>query len=200
MNQTDADGTRDGADADDGRDTASDDLCTSVVTISSDRSLEEDPAGDMIVTVLEEAGHEVTVRDHVSRDYDKTQSIVSRHIDRDDVEVVITAGGTGVEPDDVTLEAVEPLLEKELTPFGELFTALAYERVGTRVVTARTLAGIAKGNGTPVFCLPGVADVARIGLEEIVLSEAAAIVDLAREEEPDADEDAPEADATNGGA
>ncbi|MDS0473407.1 molybdopterin-binding protein [Natrinema sp. 1APR25-10V2] len=200
MNETDADETRDGADAGGGRDTAPDDLCTSVVTISSDRSLEEDPAGDMIATVLEEAGHEIAVREHVGSAHDKVQSIVSRQIDRDDVDIVITAGGTSVEPDDVTLEAVEPLLEKELTPFGELFTALAYERVGTRVVTARTLAGIAKGSGTPVFCLPGVADVARIGLEEIVLSEAAAIVDLAREDEPDTDEDAPEADATNGGA
>ncbi|WP_254762882.1 MogA/MoaB family molybdenum cofactor biosynthesis protein [Natrinema marinum] len=193
MNETDADGTVDGAD--ERRDT----LRTGIVTISSDRSLEDDPAGDMIVTVLEDAGNEIAVRDHVGCEYDKTQSIVSRQIDRDDVDIVITAGGTGVEPDDVTLEAVDPLLAKELTSFDELFTALAYERVGTRVLTARTLAGVAKGKGTPVFCLPGDAELARIGLEEIVLPEAVTIADLSRADDTEDTEDVTKADATNGG-
>ncbi|WP_408959648.1 molybdenum cofactor biosynthesis protein B [Natrinema sp. 74] len=174
-------------------------LRSGVVTISSDRSLEDDPAGEAVTAALEEAGHEIAVREHVRADHDRVQSIVSRQIDRDDVDIVITAGATGIEPGDVTVKAVKPLLEKELTSFGDLFTALAYERLGTRVVTARSLAGVAKGRGTPVFCLPGVADVARIGLEEIVLSEAVAIVDLARADDLDADEGGTETDAANGG-
>ncbi|WP_226040216.1 molybdopterin-binding protein [Natrinema sp. DC36] len=173
MNETDSDATEPG----DGT------LCTGVVTIASDRSLEADAAGETINEALEDDGNEIVVREHVGSDYDKVQSIVSRLIDRNDVEVVITAGATGVEPNDITVEAVGPLLEKKLTTFSELFTALAYERTGTQAVTARTLAGIAEG--TPVFCLPGHPEATRLALEEIILSEAARIVDLAREEEPD---------------
>ena len=178
-----------------------DSLCAGVVTISSSRSLEGDEAGEAIGVALEENGSEIAVREHVSADYDRVQSIVSRLVDRDDVEVVITAGATGVEPTDITIEAVDPLMEKELTAFSDLFTVLAYEQFGTAVVAARTLAGISEE--TPIFCLPGHPDTVRLALEEIVLSEAAAIVDLAREDksaaedETDAaDEEGAETDAT----
>ncbi len=187
MNET----TTSDADPDDGT------LCTGVVTVSSSRSLATDEAGEAISTALEDDGNEVTVREHVGADHDKVQSIVSRLIDRDDVDIVISAGATSVEPTDVTLDAVEPLLEKELTAFSELFTLLAYERVGTKTVAARTLAGVA--DGTPVFCLPGDADAVRLALAEIILSEAPVLVGLAREE-PDEDDDSIDADAADGGA
>ncbi|WP_222916309.1 molybdopterin-binding protein [Natrinema sp. SYSU A 869] len=173
-------------------------LCTGVVTISSSQSLNTDEAGEAITVALEDGGNEITVREHVGADHDKVQSIVSRLIDRDDVDVVITAGATSVEPTDITIDAVEPLLEKELTAFSELFTLLAYERVGTKIVAARTLAGVA--DGTPVFCLPGNADAVRLALTEIVLSETPEIIELAREEEPDDDGEPTGADVVDGGA
>ncbi|WP_226480818.1 MogA/MoaB family molybdenum cofactor biosynthesis protein [Natrinema amylolyticum] len=173
-------------------------LCTGVVTISSSRSLDTDEAGEAVTAALEGDGNEITVREHVGADHDKVQSIVSRLIDRDDVDAVITAGATSVEPTDVTIDAVEPLLEKELTAFSELFTLLAYEQVGSKTVAARTLAGVA--DGTPIFCLPGHADAVRLALEEIVLSEAPALVELAREEEPDEDGEPTDADVADGGA
>lgn len=177
----------DDTDAGDGPDPDDATLCIGVVTIASDRSLEADAAGEAINEALEDDDNEIVVREHVGSDYDTVQSIVSRLIDRNDVEVVITAGATGVEPDDITIEAVGPLLEKDLTTFSELFTVMAYERTGTRAVTARTLAGIAEG--TPVFCLPGHPDAARLALEEIILSEAARIVGLAREAEPGSEDE-----------
>lgn len=186
MNETDA-SDADGSDAADGT------LCTGVVTIASSRSLESDGAGEVITEVLEESGNEIAVREHVGADHDKVQSIVSRLIDRDDVDIVLTAGATGVEPTDTTIEAVKPLLSKELTAFGELFTALAYEQVGTKVVTARTLAGVT--DGTPVFCLPGHADAVRLALAEIILQEAARIIDLAAEDESDGEASADEQDS-----
>ncbi|SEQ93950.1 MogA/MoaB family molybdenum cofactor biosynthesis protein [Natrinema salaciae] len=173
-------------------------LCTGVVTIASNRSLESDDSGEAIVTALEDSGNEVTVREHVGADHDRVQSIVSRLIDRDDVDVVITAGATGVEPTDVTIEAVEPLLEKELATFSELFTVLAYERIGTEAITARTIAGIAEGS--VVFSLPGDADAVRLALEEIVVPEALAIVERAGVAESDADDGEAEGDGADGGA
>jgi molybdenum cofactor biosynthesis protein B len=190
MDEPDADGSADRAD---------ETLRIGVITIASDRSLESDESGTVIGDNLENGGHEVTVREHVTPDHDTAQSIVSRFIDRDDVDVVITAGSTGVEPSDITVEAVEPLVEKTLATFSELFTVLAYERIGTEAITARTFAGIAEG--TVVFCLPGDADAVRLALEEIVLSEAPRIAERAGEDEPGAEEgEKPsEADAVDGG-
>ncbi|EMA38330.1 MogA/MoaB family molybdenum cofactor biosynthesis protein [Halobiforma nitratireducens] len=148
-----------------------------VVTVATSRSLDSDAAGEAVETVLEDAGHELATREHVGSDHDRVQSIVLRIIERDDVDVVVTAGATSVEPDDVVIEAVEPLLDKELAAFQELFTMLAYEEVGTRVVASRTLAGVAEGK--PVFCLPGNADAACLGTESIVLPEARHLVTIA---------------------
>ncbi|RKD95732.1 MogA/MoaB family molybdenum cofactor biosynthesis protein [Halopiger aswanensis] len=161
-------------------------LGASIVTIAADRSLDDDPAGTAVEDALEGADFDLATREHVVPSHDRVQSIVLRMIERDDVDLVITAGATSVEPDDVVIEAVESLLDKELTAFGELFTSLAYEAVGTRVVAARTLAGVAEGK--PVFCLPGSADAARLATEEIILPEAGHLVDLARVDEEETDE------------
>lgn len=176
---TDADVT---ANSDSDGERAISDRCLgiAVLTIATERSLATDAAGEAIATALEAAGHELATREHIGSDHDRVQSIVSRLIDRDDVDLVVTAGATSVEPSDVTIEAVEPLLDKRLTAFDELFTRLAYDEVGTRVVAARTVAGVA--DGVPVFCLPGNEGATRLGFEDIVLPEAIHLVNLARED------------------
>jgi molybdenum cofactor biosynthesis protein B len=145
-----------------------DELGVAVLTVSSSRSLEEDAGGDRIVEALENAGHGVTTRDLVPDDYDKVQGTVERFVDRDDTDIVITTGGTGVTPDDVTVEAVEPLLGKELPGFGELFRRRSYDEIGTMVVATRATAGVA--DGVPVFCIPGSENAAALGVELIVAS------------------------------
>ncbi|SEH12634.1 molybdenum cofactor biosynthesis protein B [Natronorubrum sediminis] len=167
-------GTRNAENADDPQ------LCAGVVTISTDRTLESDAAGGAIVTALKKGGHEVATREHVGADLDRVQGTVSRLIDRDDVDIVVTAGATSVEPDDIAIEAIRPLLGKELPAFADVFTSLSFDNVGTRVIAARPLAGVA--DGVPVFCLPGDEDAARLGAEEIILPEVTHLVSLAREE------------------
>ncbi|RQH00305.1 MogA/MoaB family molybdenum cofactor biosynthesis protein [Natrarchaeobius oligotrophus] len=174
MNETESDPKSSATDPD----AASSPLGAGVVTIASTRTLESDAAGEAIGTAIERAGHDLATREHVGPDHDRVQAIVLRIIERKDVDVVVTAGAAGVEPSDVAIEAIEPLLEKELSSFRELFTTLAYQEVGTRVVAARTLAGVAQG--TLVFCLPGNVDAARLGIEEIIVPEAAHLVELVR--------------------
>ncbi len=157
-------------------------LCVGVVTVATDRTLEADAAGEAIETTIEKAGHEVVMREHVTADHDRVQSIVTRVIDRNDIDVIITAGATSVEPDDVTIEAVEPLLETTLPAFNILFTTLAYEVVGTEVIAARTLAGLSAG--VFVCCLPGTAGAARLGTEEIILPEARTLLERADSRDP----------------
>ncbi|ELY42919.1 MogA/MoaB family molybdenum cofactor biosynthesis protein [Natronorubrum tibetense] len=172
--------------------TERDPLGVSVVTISADRELESDPAGNVMVTALEEAGHDIATREHIDADHDRVQSIVSRMIDRDDVDVVVTSGATSVEPSDVAIEAVEPLLEKELTAFSELFTALGYEVVGSQIVAARTIAGVA--DDVPIFCLPGKAPAARLGIEKIILPEMRHLVGVARAHRDESERDEAESE------
>ncbi|MFB6093925.1 MAG: molybdenum cofactor biosynthesis protein B [Halanaeroarchaeum sp.] len=153
------------------------DLGVGILTVSTTRSLDSDPSGDAIAAAVEAAGHRVVTRELVGDSRDGVEAIVNRLVARDDVDLVITTGGTGVSPDDVTVEAIRPLLEKELPGFGEVFRRLSSESIGTRVVGTRTIAGIA--DGVPIFALPGSEDAVTLGTEEIVLPEAGHLVGLA---------------------
>ncbi|MGM0715834.1 MAG: MogA/MoaB family molybdenum cofactor biosynthesis protein [Halobacteriota archaeon] len=157
------------------------DLGIAIVTVSSSRGLDEDAAGDAIAEAVTHAGHTVTVRELINDDADTVQNIVNRLVNRGDTDCVVTTGGTGVTPDDVTVEATEPLFDKRLPGFGELFRSLSREEIGTRVVGTRATAGIA--DGVPVFCLPGSESAARLGVESIVVEEAPHLAGLARREE-----------------
>ena len=135
-----------------------------------------DPA-DAAVPALDGTEARVVTRRSVEASLDAVQSTVGGLVDRPDVAAVITFGGVGVRPGDVTPEAVEPLLDKRMDGFGELYRVLAHEREGTAVVRARVTAGLV--GDVPVFCLPGDPDAARHGVEGLVLAEAKAIVEEA---------------------
>jgi molybdenum cofactor biosynthesis protein B len=152
-------------------------LGVAVATVSSTRSLEDDPAGDAIAAAFEAEGHEAVTREMLRDDYDGVQSAVGNLARREDVDVVVTTGGTGVTPDDVTVEAASDLFEKELPGFGELFRRLSYDEIGTRVVGTRAVAGVV--TGTPVFCLPGSENAARLGSEAVIVPEAPHLAGLA---------------------
>jgi len=152
-------------------------VSVAVLTVSSSRSLEDDASGDWLVDAFEDAGHEVAVRELVGDDFETVQATVDRLVRRGDTDAVITTGGTGVTPDDVTPEAVAPLFEKTLPGFGELFRRRSYEEVGTRTVGSRATAGIA--DGTVVCCLPGSENAVRLGAEAILLPELGHLTGLA---------------------
>ena len=151
-----------------------------VVTVSSSRGVDEDASGNAIAELVGEAGHAVSTREVVNDDFDTVQDTVDRLVKRGDTDCVVTTGGTGVTPDDVTIEAVEPLFDKRLPGFGELFRSLSREEIGTKVVGTRATAGIA--DGAPVFCLPGSENAVRLGTGAIVVEEAPHLAGLARRE------------------
>ncbi|MFT4891143.1 MAG: molybdenum cofactor biosynthesis protein B [Halobacteriales archaeon] len=166
-----------------------DQVGTAVVTVSSSRSIEADPAGDAIEAAMEPTG-EVVTRELIRDDFDTVQGTVNSLTDRDDVDMIVTAGGTGVTPDDVTIEAVRPLFSKELPGFGELFRILSHDEIGTKVVATRATAGVVEG--VPVFCMPGSENAVRLGTEEIIVPEAGHLAGLAArglEEEEEEEEE-----------
>jgi molybdenum cofactor biosynthesis protein B len=155
-------------------------LGAAVVTVTSSRGLDDDPAGDAIAAAFTDAGHEVVTRELIPDDYDRVQSTLSNLAGRGDVDAVVSTGGTGVTPDDVTVEAARPLFGKTLPGFGELFRRLSYEEIGTKVVGTRAVAGIVEW--TPVFCLPGSENAARLGAESVIVPEAGHLSGLAGRE------------------
>ncbi|MFC7133494.1 MULTISPECIES: MogA/MoaB family molybdenum cofactor biosynthesis protein [Salinibaculum] len=152
-----------------------------VVAVTDDRTMEEDATGDIVVDAIESAGDAVATRELVAASYDGVQSTLTTLVARADVDAVVTVGGTGVEPDDVTVDAAEHLFDKHLPGFGELFRVLSHEQEGTATVRTRTTAGIV--DEVPVFCLPGDTVAARRGVEQLVLEEAETLAEQAATED-----------------
>jgi molybdenum cofactor biosynthesis protein B len=142
---------------------------TGVLTVSDSRSLETDTGGAAVVGLLQEAGHPVVARELVPDEPGAIAAAVRAAVSRDDVRALILTGGTGVAPRDVTPDAVEPLLDRIVPGFGELFRALSYQEIGSAALLSRALAGIAAGR--PVFVIPGSRAAVRLAMQRLILPE-----------------------------
>jgi molybdenum cofactor biosynthesis protein B len=140
-----------------------------VLTLSTSRSLASDRSGDIIQKLLENSGHRVSVR----RLIPDSRSILRanlRELARDKgVHAIITTGGTGLTPTDVTIEAVKGMLDKELPGFNSLFMLLSYPQVKSAAMLSRALAGTIKGK--MIFCLPGSPRACKLAMESLILPE-----------------------------
>jgi len=139
-------------------------LC--VLTVSDTRTAENDTSGDYLCDALRDAGHRLHERAISRDDRYALRAIVSRWIADAAVDGVIVTGGTGFTGRDATPEALLPLLDKEMTGFGELFRALSFEEIGTSTLQSRAFAGLA--NATFVFALPGSTSACRTAWEKII--------------------------------
>jgi len=148
-----------------------------VLTVTSSRTLETDDSGDAIVAGIEDEGHTVAVRDLVADDERAIRERVEELTDREDVDAVVTTGGTGLTPDDVTPAAVRPLFDRSIPGFGEQFRAKSVADVGPHGMLTRATAGIA--DGVAVFCLPGSEQAAAFGTTELIAPVVAHVVGLA---------------------
>lgn len=124
-----------------------------VLTVSDSRTLEDDKSGQTLVERIEAAGHTVIDRAIVIDDTDAIAARFHTWMDNDQVDAVITTGGTGVTGRDVTPEAVQRVMDKEIPGFGELFRMLSYAKIGTSTIQSRAMGAVA--SGTYIFALPG---------------------------------------------
>ncbi len=124
-----------------------------VLTVSDTRTEETDTSGKALAESLTGAGHHLAEKIISTDDIYQIRAVVSRWIAAPAVDVVLITGGTGMTWRDVTPEAILPLLDKEITGFGEMFRNVSYQEVQTSALQSRALAGMA--NGTFIFCIPG---------------------------------------------
>jgi molybdenum cofactor biosynthesis protein B len=141
-------------------------LNIAVLTVSDTRTEENDTSGKTLVERLTKAGHRLAEKAITPDDIYKIRAKVSEWIARDDVNAIVTTGGTGVTGRDGTPEAIQPLLDKEIEGFGELFRTVSYEDIKTSTIQSRALAGVA--NATYVFCLPGSSGACRTGWDRLI--------------------------------
>ncbi|MCE5506257.1 molybdenum cofactor biosynthesis protein MoaB [Staphylococcus pseudintermedius] len=147
-----------------------------VLTVSDTRTTETDKGGQSVQTLLQTADFEVEIQHYmiVKDELTAIQSTVQQWL-TGDVDVIVTTGGTGIAPRDVTIEAVTPLLDKEIEGFGELCRYLSFtEDVGTRALLSRAVAGTAKR--TLIFCLPGSTGAVKLALNRLILPELTHLV------------------------
>ena len=141
-------------------------LNIAVLTISDSRTEETDKSGDKIVSLIEEAGHKRYEKKIVPDDKYAIRAEVSRWIADEEVQVVLTTGGTGVTGRDGTPEAVNVLFDKTIDGFGETFRAISFQQIKTSTMQSRAIAGVA--NGTYVFCMPGSMGACKTAWEELI--------------------------------
>lgn len=147
-----------------------------VLTVSDTRTTETDKGGQSVQTLLQTADFDVEIQHYtiVKDEVTAIQAAVQQWL-TEDIDVIVTTGGTGIAPRDVTIEAVTPLLDKEMEGFGELFRYLSFtEDVGTRALLSRAVAGTA--NRTLIFCLPGSTGAVKLALNRLILPELTHLV------------------------
>jgi molybdenum cofactor biosynthesis protein B len=123
-------------------------------------------SGRLLVERLTAAGHRLAEKRIVADDIYQIRAALSKWIADETVNAVITTGGTGVTGRDGTPEAVAPLLDKQISGFGETFRSLSWAQIGTSTIQSRCLAGVA--NGTYVFVLPGSGGACRTAWDELI--------------------------------
>ena len=137
-----------------------------ILTVSDSRTEADDTSGKALVERLTEAGHKLAEKLILPDDKYKIRAAVSRWIADENVDVVITTGGTGLTGRDITPEAVTPLFDKEIEGVGELFRWVSYQEIGTSTIASRCIGGLA--NGTFIFCLPGSTGACKTGWDKVI--------------------------------
>jgi molybdenum cofactor biosynthesis protein B len=144
-------------------------LRIAVLTVSDTRNEENDRSGALLVERVTSAGHVVAGKAIVPDDVKAIQAQVRRWTEDASVDVIISTGGTGFAPRDVTPEAIKPLCTREMDGFAVLFHRASHGTVGLSTLQSRAFAG--QIGETFVFCLPGSTGACRDGWDLVLREE-----------------------------
>ena len=145
-----------------------------VVTCSDTRTPETDTSGQLIMRLLKEQGHEVIAYHLVKDEPLLIKERIREALRNAGIQAIIVNGGTGISRRDSTFEAVDEMLEKRLTGFGEIFRALTYQDIGSPAIMTRATAGIIEGR--ILFSTPGSENAVRLAMEKLILPELGHLV------------------------
>ncbi len=141
-------------------------LGIAVLTISDTRDMASDTSGALLAERLTAAGHTLAGRAIVTDSVPAIREQIQAWIDNPSVEVVMTTGGTGFAPRDVTPEAVRGLITREMDGFAVVFHQASLGTVGVSTLQSRAFAG--QAGDTFIFCLPGSTGACRDGWDLVL--------------------------------
>src|SRR4051812_49365137 len=144
-------------------------LRIAVLTVSDTRDDESDRSGALLVERIDSAGHRLAGKAIVADEIDTIQSQVRDWAEDSNIDVIISTGGTGFAPRDVTPEAVKPLCRREMDGFAVLFHQASFGTVGLSTLQSRAFAG--QIGETFIFCLPGSTGACRDGWDFVLRDE-----------------------------
>lgn len=141
-------------------------LTVAVMTVSDRRDASQDSSGDYLAQAARTAGHRVAVQQICTDNRYQIRAVVSTWIASPDIQVILINGGTGFSAANSTPEALEPLFDRTINGFGELFRMVSYEEIGGATLQSRALAGLA--NQTLIFAMPGSTSACQQAWERII--------------------------------
>ncbi len=156
------------------REAAPDSIGCAVLTVSDTRTPETDSSGRLIRDLLEMRGHLVVVHAIVPDDPERIRQTLTEWARRDDVQAILSNGGTGIAGRDTTYDALVDLLEKRLDGFGELFRMLSYAEIGAAAMLSRAVAGVYRGK--LVAAMPGSSNAVKLAMIKLLLPELGHLV------------------------
>jgi molybdenum cofactor biosynthesis protein B len=145
-----------------------------ILTISTSRSIKEDISGQWIKDMASEIGHEVIYHRVIPDDAAEIAMTVREITETVEPQVLLTTGGTGITPTDVTIEAVSPMFRKILSGFGPLFAQLSMQEIGSAAILSRATAGVI--GSTVVFCMPGSLNACKLACTRLIFPELGHLV------------------------
>jgi molybdenum cofactor biosynthesis protein B len=141
-------------------------LHIAVLTISDTRDEETDRSGALLVERITSAGHHLSGKEIVADEIEAIRKQVLAWVRASEVDMIISTGGTGFAPRDVTPEAVRPLFRREMDGFSVLFHQASHGTVGLSTLQSRAFAG--QIDDTFIFCLPGSTGACRDGWDLVL--------------------------------
>ena len=141
-------------------------LRIAVLTVSDTRDERTDTSGTLLADRLIGAGHELASRAIVADDVETIRAQVRAWVNDPQIDVILSTGGTGFAPRDITPEAVKPLFRREMDGFSVIFHQASFGTVGLSTLQSRAFAG--QIDDTFVVCLPGSTGACRDGWDLVL--------------------------------
>ncbi|WP_419659754.1 MoaB: molybdenum cofactor biosynthesis protein B [Desulfosarcina variabilis str. Montpellier] len=145
-----------------------------ILSVSSTRSLTDDESGLWIAGQAKKEGHNVRFHEVVTDDITAIRETALKAIRHQNLQALLITGGTGITPQDVTIEAIKPLFTKEMTAFGAIFAQLSFEEIDSAAILSRAAAGTI--GETVVFCMPGSKKACQLACKALIFPDLGHVV------------------------
>ncbi len=125
-----------------------------VLTISDKgaKGLRVDESGKIILRILEESGLTVVKREIIPDDLQQIADTLIMWVDKDGLALIITSGGTGLSPTDVTPQAMDQVIDYQVPGMAEAMRAASLKKTPHAMIS-RAMAGVR--NSSLIINLPG---------------------------------------------